>query len=70
MNVCVKCRVEMRCTKNQVHCVFGKDHVYAGDKFSCPKCGNEFVHTNPAPYFDPNVLTREMENAIIRMESK
>ena len=70
MNVCVKCRVEMRCSKNGMQCVFGTDHVYAGDKFTCPICGAEFVRCNKAPHYDPNVLTREMENQIVRMVSK
>lgn len=70
MNVCVKCRVEMRCTKNGVYCVFGESHTYPGDKFTCPKCGAEFVRCNQSAYEYPDVLTKETENCIVRMESK
>jgi len=53
MYVCVKCRKEMRCDKTGVGVDFGNGHVYAGDRYKCPACGNEVVATNSNPYFDP-----------------
>ena len=67
MNVCASCRVEMQCVKTGVRCVFGTDHVYAGDKFRCPSCGGEFIHCNDKPYHDPVVLFAYEENRIVRM---
>jgi len=53
MQVCVKCKKEMKCEKNGVAVRFGNgEHAYMGDTFKCPTCGTEIVVTNPLPIFD------------------
>ena len=43
--ICVNCKIEMKCTKTGF-LVAGTEvpnWVYNGDKYTCPKCGNEVV---------------------------
>lgn len=57
MNVCARCKREMRCKKNGIIVRYGIGHCYAGDKFECPECGAEVVICNQAPFFsdkEPN----------------
>lgn len=53
MYICVGCKREMRCDKNSVGADYGHGHVYAADRFRCPKCGAMILATNPKAYSDP-----------------
>ena len=55
MKICVKCRKEMKCSKNGVAAVWNKSHVYPGDEFECPTCGNKILVCNEKPYHNPNL---------------
>ncbi len=59
MTVCVQCQKEMLCDKNSVGVKYGRSHVYPGDRFKCPKCGNLIIITNSAPIFDPELKTQD-----------
>lgn len=59
MNICIPCKKEMVCHKNNVPAVFAGDHVYRGDVFLCPECGNQILTQCGQPYFDPACLERE-----------
>lgn len=51
MQICVKCRREMRCTKTGATCRWNQGtHVYSGDEFECPECGAKIVHCNNNPW--------------------
>ena len=55
MKICVKCRREMRCTKNGIGADFGNGHIYPTDKFECPECGIEVLDSgNQNAYQDPD----------------
>ena len=56
MQVCVRCKKEMRCDKNGVAVRFCEkgEHGYMDDRFVCPVCNNEIVVTNPESMYDPN----------------
>lgn len=46
--VCVKCKVEMRCEKNEhgvelVGCENQSFRFFSGDRYGCPSCGQQIV---------------------------
>ena len=51
MLICAKCKKEMKCKLNGVHCRWNGSHVYAGDLFECSSCGNQTIHTNTNAHF-------------------
>lgn len=59
MMICVKCKSEMLCSCTGKKVVYGTDHVYSGDEFTCPGCYAQVIATNNVPYHDPQVLTRD-----------
>ena len=59
MFVCVKCRADMRCDKNGVGIDYGHGHVYAGDRWKCPKCGHMIINCNDNPIHDPEYKTQD-----------
>jgi len=54
MIICVKCRKEMLPDKNGVGADYGNGHVYPGDRYKCPECGNMILTTNSRPIYDAN----------------
>ena len=54
MYICVPCRKEMLCDKNSVGADFGGGHVYASDRFKCPKCDYMVLATNRGSNYDPD----------------
>lgn len=68
MIVCSKCRKEMICRTTGMRCVFGEDHVYAGDEFECKHCGARIVHTNHSPYNDPKVFEHNAPTHVLKMK--
>ena len=59
MIICTKCKKEMICDKNGVGADFGNGHVYAGDRYKCPKCGGMVLVTNPSASHDPEYVGQE-----------
>lgn len=56
MYICTNCNKEMRCSHTGTRVRYGSDgsHVYAGDSFECPNCGNKIVACPSPAYFDKN----------------
>jgi hypothetical protein len=54
MLVCVKCKEELVCLRNGVGVDFGGGHIYASDRYGCPKCKTEVCKCNDTPHFDPS----------------
>lgn len=67
MIVCCQCRVEMRCDKNGVGADFGHGHVYAGDRYKCPRCGAMVLRTNSSSISDPD---HQSQDEYLEMASK
>jgi len=40
----------MRCSKNGVGADFGNHHVYPGDVFECPECGQKILAASHSIY--------------------
>lgn len=59
MYICVDCKIEMRCEKNSVGADFGQGHVYAADKYKCPRCEKRILATNPRPIYDPEYTSQD-----------
>ncbi len=59
MFVCVQCREQMRCDKNEVGVNFGHGHVYPGDRFKCYGCGAMIISTTPKAIYAPDLLSQE-----------
>jgi predicted RNA-binding Zn-ribbon protein involved in translation (DUF1610 family) len=49
----------MNCTKNGVAIHFSHDHVYPGDEYTCPVCGNKVVFTDGKPIHVEDLSTWE-----------
>lgn len=58
MNICLKCKLEMKCRKTGVIAVYTGSHCYAGDAFVCPGCESLVLVTSPNPFHDPTALDR------------
>ena len=54
--ICVECRVEMRCEKNEVGADYGNGCVFASDRYKCPECGTKILVTAPASYYNPDYI--------------
>lgn len=52
MIICVKCKTIMVVEKNGVGADFGHSHIYAGDRYKCPKCDQMILYTNARPYLE------------------
>jgi hypothetical protein len=55
---CVECKVSFRCEANGVVLYYGGGHCYRGDKFKCPKCGNEILSGFSGSFFGPEYITK------------
>lgn len=49
----------MKCAQNGVGADFGNGHVYPGDRFECPQCGQSILATNGTPTRDDNYTVQE-----------
>jgi len=47
---CSKCCVEMRCSRNSILLLWGRDHCRAGDEYACLSCGAKTVVANSNSY--------------------
>ncbi len=59
MYICVQCKTEMVCDKNGVGVRYNNgSHVFYGDRWKCPSCGNMIVKTSnhPVHEFEFNLL--------------
>ena len=56
MHVCVKCRLEMRCTKTGAVCVWYGAHCYRGEEYECKKCGSIVRNLSSSPYHYPGAM--------------
>ena len=73
MNICVKCKEEMKCTQTGLICVWGESHCISGDKFECTLCKASIIITAKEGYFCPDILKNEKAKAaglIINMNPK
>ncbi len=52
MIICERCKKEMTCALNGVHVLFGEDHCYMSDRYTCA-CGNSVLKSNSAPFYLP-----------------
>jgi len=59
MLICANCKREMRCTHNGIQCRWHGSHIYAGDMFECPECGNKTVHCNSRPFHSDKMTNNE-----------
>lgn len=62
MLICAKCKKEMKCKKNGVRCRWNGSHVYAGDLFECPGCGNQTINTgNTNAHYSTHYTDTELD---------
>lgn len=50
MNICAKCRKEMKCVKTGATVHFRHGHTYSGDAYECPECGARIIIGCDHPY--------------------
>lgn len=60
MQICAKCKKEMTCVKTGVVCRWGEVHCYAGDKYKCPQCDSEVIHTSRTPFYSDKEIPSEL----------
>ena len=68
MKICVECKREMLCDKNSIGADFGFGHVYAGDRFRCPKCGKMILVCNRGSIHDPSYKSQDEYLKIIEKQ--
>lgn len=49
MIFCANCLQEMTCSKTGKGVLYGTNHYYPGDEYTCPDCGARVIKTNPEP---------------------
>ena len=60
MYVCVKCKQEMRCAKNEVGVNTGLGRVHSGDMYVCPGCECRIIAANPRAIHDPGYTMQDV----------
>ena len=72
MQVCVKCRKEMKCDKNGVGVRYGEkgEHVYMGDRYMCVTCGATIIVTNDNSFHDEDAKRQLPEDVWMDVPNK